>query len=517
MKRIFLTYSLILITFFNLVAQNKQQDSLPTSTRLFFEINFGPAIPFYKQMVSFDPQNPVFYYKLGFAYLNTRGKADSALFFFDKALKFYKRKYHKQINKHALKFYKAYAFILTNQADSAAKLLGHLLEDKNKKLPASFLRAVKNLKDTLDTRVDKIVKVRNLGPTINSKYTEHSPVFIKQTNTLIFTSRRPIVGRVCIPYDDGQYDENIFLSTYNPKLNIWSKPKLWSQIDTIYNQASCSYNPENQIFIFYKDEASGNLYWTRYINSQWSIIHKFPRPINTNNEETHATITADGKILYFAAYRPNTIGEKDIWMSKLLPDGTWSRPINLGPTINTVGDEDAPFITPDGKHLYFSSTGHNSLGGYDIFVSEKDEYGSWGEAQNLGYPINTIYDDIFFYPVDSATAYFASNRPGGYGHSDIYKVDFLNLKKDYQINICYLSGFTGNNNLVVKISDYFSGENYVARPDKDGKFIFVTKPNHKYHLIIENSKGKTLFQKVFDASPNYYMKKWKIEHNASQN
>ena len=504
MKRFLLTYLLLTLIFFSSHAQNQggEQDSLPTAFRIFYEIDFSHSVVFYKKMIAFDPKNPVFYYKLGFAYLNIKGKADSAVYYLTRALQLYRHKYHDQINRYALNFYRAYAFYLNNQIDSAIRIVQNL--QQHFELPEQFIQLVNNLNDSIDLTLSDVIRVQNLGSNINSQYTEHSPVFDKYNNQLLFTSRRPAPNRVSHIYRDGQYDENIYISKYNPQTNTWSPAQMWKQIDTIYNQATCSFNPDNKIIIIYKDEGGGNLYWSKLINERWTALHKFPRPINTGYEETHGSISSDGKILYFAAYRPDGFGGKDIWMSKLLPDGTWSKPINLGPNVNTAGDEDAPYITPDGRHLYFSSTGHNSLGGYDIFVVEKDEFGSWDAPQNLGYPINTIYDDIFFYPVDSATAYFASNRPGGFGHGDIYRVDYLNLKKDYQINICYLKGFNTYRNVIVKIADYLTGETYIARPNQTGKFIFVTKPDHTYRILIESPQGQTLYNEIINTKTNSF-------------
>ena len=516
MKKILAFY---IISLFPLLLHSQtidsRQDSLPTSLRLFYNIDFSGAVRLYKQMINFDPTNPEYYYKLGIAYLHTEGKADSAIMEFKQAEELFKPRYRKRISRFALRFYKAYSFYLTNNLDSAVRILQRLYQTDY--LPDEFLLIVADLLDSIQNKVSNSVKITNLDKNVNSLYTEHSPIFDKDNQILLFTSRRKLNSK-SIRYKDEQYDENIYYSTYNPMIDQWSGAQPVKVLDTLFNEASCSLNPDNKIAIIYKDEAGGNLYWAKLINGRWTRLHKFPKPINTSYSENHGTITSDGRILYFSSDRPEGFGGMDIWMSKLLDDGTWTKPINLGPNINTAGDEDAPYITPDGRHLYFASTGHNSIGDYDIFVSELDEFGTWGPAQNLGYPVNTIFDDIFFYPVDSSTAFFASNRPGGYGSADIYKVEFNYLKKDYLVNICYLEGFNKPKNLIVKIKDLITGKEYFARPNEKGKFIFITQPYHEYHLLIQNTyNGQTLYKENINITNPQTLLRRQINLNQQEN
>ncbi len=457
-------------------------------------------------MILFDPKNPDFFYKLGFAYLNTPHKADSALICFKKAQHLLSPKSQVSFNKPSLDFYRAYAYFLTHNIDSCARILQTYQKNKHQ-YPQYFNNTINSLLDSVNQIATQFFLIQNLGPNINSKYTEHSPIFDKDSKMLLFTSRRKL-GPNAIKYKDNQYDENIYYS-FQKKNGQWTKAKPIPVIDTTYNEASCSFNPINDIIIVYKDNDNGSLYWSKLINNHWTILHKFPRPINTSAAENHGTITSDGKTLYFSSDRYGSYGQKDIWMSHLLPNGSWSKPINLGPNINTGADEDAPYITPDGKYLYFSSTGHNSMGGYDIFVSQKDEFGAWGPAKNLGYPINSVYDDIFFFPVDSATAYFASNRPGGLGHTDIYVVKFLPTKKYQNFAVAVIKGFNKTQNLSVKISNYITGQTIITKPNQIGNFVFLNQPSHKYKITIQNSQGRTLYQNILFSTN---VSKLKLEH-----
>ena len=151
--------------------------------------------------------------------------------------------------------------------------------------------------------------------------------------------------------------------------------------------------------------------------------------------ETSACFSPDGNTLYFVSDRPGGKGGKDIWMSKKDAKDKFSEARNLGSTINTPYNEETVFIHPDGRTLYFSSKGHNSMGGYDVFVSHLNEAGIWSEPENLGTPINSPDDDMCF--VISASGrfgYLSSARPDGLGGFDIYKLTFLGPEKPLMVS-----------------------------------------------------------------------------------
>ncbi len=145
--------------------------------------------------------------------------------------------------------------------------------------------------------------------------------------------------------------------------------------------------------------------------------------INTPYWETHATLSADGKTLYFVSDRPGGMGGRDIYRSVKLPNNEWSKALNVGTPINSEYDEDSPFFHPDGKTLYFSSNGDQSMGGFDIFFSKKNVDGTWGNPLNMGYPLNTVGDDVYFSTtIDGKKGYYSSSHEGGLGREDIYSI-----------------------------------------------------------------------------------------------
>ena len=161
---------------------------------------------------------------------------------------------------------------------------------------------------------------------------------------------------------------------------------------------------------------------------------------NSEKWESQASISCDGSLLFFASNRKGGLGGTDLWMSTRQADGSWSDPKNLGPKINTELDEEAPFITNDGKTLYFSSTGHLGMGEQDLFMSRLDDKGNWMAAINLGEPINTASRELgFFLSADGKTGYFSSNRKGGMGGMDIYKFELSEYL--YAEPITFVEGF----------------------------------------------------------------------------
>ena len=183
--------------------------------------------------------------------------------------------------------------------------------------------------------------------------------------------------------------------------------------------------PMGSLLFIYKDTGGGDIYVSTISGNnvkKWSKPERLEGEVNTDYWEGSASLSADGEILYFSSDQEGGYGGSDIYVSKKLPDDTWGRPTNLGPTINTPYDEDAPQIHSDGKTLFFSSRGHDGIGGYDIFSTVKDPAtGQWSKPRNIGYPVNSANEDIYFsLTSDGAKGYFSSERHDSYGEKDIY-------------------------------------------------------------------------------------------------
>ena len=506
MKRI--TLFIIILSIFTINSLGQSKDSLAIAEDLINNQNFDQAIIFYKRFIKIDDKNPDLYFKLGFCYLNTEGKRDSAIPYLKKALELYpKFKRRAEITPQEIKFYLARAYRVNYQFDTAITLLSQLrAEVRNRK----FREIIKDELTKAETGQELMqhplnIEVINLGQPVNSPYTEHTPVVTADETEMYFTSRRKLFPDSKLMYD-GEYDENIYVA-YKDSTGKWSKVKPLMNIDTKAHEATITISHDGNKLFIYKDEDNGSIYVSDYKNGHWTTPRKLGPNINTPYRETHCSLSVDGKTLYFTSDRPGGYGGLDIWVSHLQPDGTWGPAKNLGPVINTDKDEEGPFIFYDGKTLYFSSKGHNTMGGYDIFRSTLTDFGTWTIPENLGYPINSIEDDVYYFPTaDNKRAYFASRKGKGYGRSDIYMMKIKQaLKSPITIMTAKLASCDGEVPPVdITYKDIATDETFIATP-KNNKFIIVAHKGHLYYLRIE-SKGQLIYQDTFFVkkdAPNY--------------
>lgn len=320
---------------------------------------------------------------------------------FDKAVEHYnifKGKYEKAYNGKG------------KQQNQELKVLDHIIETayNGKKLVAKPVKGV---------------TITNLGNYVNSEEEEIAPLITADEQTLYFTSRRrgSTGGKIDV---DERYMEDVYISTKDVDGNWKKAQRVSTRINTSEHDAAVAISPDGSKLILYKNNhhGTGELYASILKGYTWSTPEKMGGGINTKYLENSATISADKKTIYFVSNRPHGIGKQDIYVAHKKDDGTWGEAKNLGTEINTPYDEDAPFIHADGKHLYFCSKGHNSMGGYDIFrTTYNEETESWEKPENLGYPINTPDNDVFFvWSPDGKRAYFSSHHEDSYGDQDIY-------------------------------------------------------------------------------------------------
>ena len=383
------------------------------------------ALTYYLEANKINPTNADLNYKIGICYLFTTDK-QLGLEHLEKA-----KQLNPQVN-YELSYYLGRAYHLNHQFDKAIEYYN---EFKNRLYPQKFtvrrskevdklIEECENGKEFIENPLN--VKIANIGSTINTLYPDYAPVISADEKILFFTSRRPsTTGGKRDPIDN-KYYEDIFMTT--KKDTTWQLPTILDINDKKHNGAIGIYNWEGKTYLYtYKSKHNGDIYESIINDNNITIPEPLPNPINTRFHESSASLSPDGNYLYFISDRPGGMGGKDIWMSQKEHNDTWTNPINLS-AINTPYDEEGVFIHPDGKTLYFSSEGHNTMGGYDIFRTEYDGK-TWSKPINLGYPINTADDDLcIVFASSGQRAYFSSSRQGTIGDQDIYIINFLKEK-----------------------------------------------------------------------------------------
>ena len=496
-------FILALMLFGNaLLAQSNKEKFMvgfAEANKLMEEKFWYQAIKEWKKVLALDPENLNVNYKLGYCLLNTENEKVDALKYLEIACS-------KKLNKNydpfepteklppvdAL-FLLGQAQHLNMQFDQSIKTFVKLKTQVSRehRLVPEANYAIKICEEAKIQVANPInYKITNAGNIINGKYADFSPVLTFDESSIFFTSRRlrpdSTNSEIRDPETD-QFKDDIYVS-FRTKENTWSKPELLN-LNTDDHDASISVSPDGLTLFVYQDSlGDGQLKYSKLIGETWSDPAKLGSDINSSHWETHVTVSADGNELYFVSNRPEGSGGRDIYRCVKLPDGNWSKALNIGKKINTKYEEDAPFLSPDGQFLYFASKGHNTMGGFDLFVSKKDKNGNWGDPQNMGYPLNTVDDDVFFQPMaDGKRAYYSSRKDGGEGELDVYLVE-MPTTKGTQLAVFkgFIRGEEGQplpDNLRVVITNLKTGEKQeVAARKKDGKFLATLLPCTNYHV-----------------------------------
>ena len=452
--------------------------------------NYAKALPIYVEMERMDPDNAHINWKIGVCYLNSSSEKSKSIPYLEIATKSVSADYQEDMpdEKNApLNVYRdlAHAYHLNYQLDTAVAMFKKYKSFVSEKEPG--IRSEIDMQIKMCRKAQELMKspvkaiITNLGSNINGPYADFGPVISADESTLIFTSRRE--GSTGLKIDDnGKFFEDIYVS--NNEAGEWSTA---TPIDTNINsenhEATIGLSVDGQeLFIYKDDDGNGNIYRSKLNGTVWSIPELLGSDINTKSWETHAVVNADGNIIYFVSDRDGGFGGRDLYRAVKLPNGEWSLAQNMGPLINTAFDEDAPFIHPDGIQLFFSSNGHESMGGFDIFSTELDENNNWGKPVNIGYPINTTDDDIFYITsVDGKRAYYSSAKPGGFGEKDIY---MINLPEAEDKNLTVLTGYVAD--------QYGHVPGYaeiIVTNNETGELIGIYNPNvstGKYLIILPN-------------------------------
>lgn len=475
------------------------------------------AISFFKQAIdpylraqAFNPNNAILNFRLGVCYYYQSDQKLKAKDYFEKAFQlnpavdpeihyFLGRMYHLNVMwDKAIEEYKLFQAAMRLDPKKNKERIA----DMDKKIGECI-----NGKEFVKT--PKRVFIDNVGSGINTRAAEYSPVITADESTMFFTSVRDgCTGGL----QDGMYFEDVFVSSYKngqwqPAVNIGTK------INSKSHDATAGLSPDGQTLYIYRGDNGGDLYECFLKGAEWTEPERMNKNINTDGHEPSCGLSFDSKTFYFISNRKEAgFGAHDVWLSNKDEKGKWGPAANLGNVVNTMYNEDAVFVAPDGKTIYFASQGHKTMGGYDIFKSVF-ENGKWSEPENLGYPINGPDDDVFFVISGSGKhGYFAASKSGGElgeskGGMDIYKITFLGPEKPLVL--------TNEDNLLASVAEPV--KSVAAAPPMEISTAQVTllkgvitdamtqKPVGATIELVDNSLGKIIASFPANSSTGKYL------------
>jgi outer membrane protein OmpA-like peptidoglycan-associated protein/tetratricopeptide (TPR) repeat protein len=515
-KKIMLIVTVFALMFksYNANAQTNNDDRInflnkKANNRYLFN-DYNNALPIYLELLKYDSTKFLYNFRAGFCYLKSNKETAKSVKYFEAA-----RKY-KAINDGAtfeFHYYMGYAYHITNRFDEAIE---------------SFTIA-KTFPNTIDSIADKEIKqcelakslkqkktnirVFCLSNAVNSVYPDYSPLMLPDQSALLFTSTRKgsTGGRTTI--DGGDFYEDIYISRNLSKTNSTAKPpanslkpndlpifsnaeNAGSLINTSANDASIAISPDGGVFYIYRKRKV----WKSFVSDGKLGIPKVFKTTVLNKDDIAPSLyfTVDGKEMYFVSSRPGGYGGKDIYKAVMQVDGTWGAAQNLGAAINTSLDEESPFFDFDEQTLYFSSQGHNSIGGFDVFKS-KLQKNTWSEAENLGIPLNSGTDDIFYsYDKNKNIGYYTTMRKEGIGNYDIFMVKYVQ-----PINVSLLATYLGDltpKNLkvtIMKMDDLGSLKTVSVNQRADVSY----KSNSEYLMLIPRYNSDSILDTLYFKTP----------------
>lgn len=449
---------------------------------------YSDALPLYQRILSVDPENYNIVYKVGICYLNDPYQKEKSVKYLLDASNHISADYKPNSIKERMAppevlYYLGQAYRATRQLDKAIESYNNFKDIAD---PAEFDFSIIDSEIASCHVAKKMIKSSvyanrfSVGEPINSRFADINPVLSGDGRSLVFNRKL-------------QFYDAVFISTLD-SAGQWSEPYNLTPdfgLDGNSYVTGITYNGD-EIFVYRSDNFDGNIYSSKRIGIHWQALVKLNEHINTKYWESSASPSPDGTQLYFTSNRKDGFGGLDIYRSTKGSDGQWRAPVNLGPIVNSPYNDDAPFLSPKGDMLYFTSLGHDGMGGYDIFISAKTGDNKWSKPVNIGYPVNTTGDEMMFCPVSKNEitgiyAYFDQNS--SYGLKDIYWAEVYNsiLPRSFTLkgNVALPAGLSSNAGITATLVDDATGKIVAQVPvDSTGAFNMVATQG-SYQLVID--------------------------------
>jgi hypothetical protein len=482
------------------------QEDKQTVRQLFVEAEsfflfeeYKDALPLYQKIMRQEPENYNVLYKIGICYLNDIYQKSKSIRYLEQATLHINQDYKTNTYREKgapleVLFYLGKAYRINYMFDEAIKSFQRFknlanTEEFDIELVDYEIASCQLAKDMKNNPV--YFRSMQPGPSVNSNFAESNPIMSDDGRSLVFTRQL-------------QFYDGVFITQKDQKGN-WSEPyNLTSDFQLDGNSLATGIsNQGDEIFVYRSDEFDGNIYSSKYENKKWGKLLKLNDNINTKYWESHASPSPDGQYLYFSSNRSGSYGGLDIFRSKKGKNGSWGTAMNLGAVINTSFNEDVPFVSNNGQSLFFSSQGHNTMGGYDVFVSNMQVNGQWTQPKNMGYPLNTADDDLYFCPsgINSYGYLSKYDENSSKGLMDIYLVEFFNDLFPREFTLKGEAGFKNMDSeslnkvrarLLKKRTNELIDEIKLA---SDGSFAFKA-PQGSYILLIDGENVQPYTQSI---------------------
>lgn len=499
-----------------LIADSPEDVLLVESSRMLDEGYFSHAEAVVDRLLELNPKNANYNYRKGYILTEGRGQYSQAIDYLEKACMWTVRNYDffAASEKNApidARFYLGKCYHRTGNIEKAGDCYSAFLGQSGGQTMDLMLRSQLAIKQLEVAKKNlrypkKNVSIINIGNSVNSAYPDYSPVISFDGSALYFTSRRTWSAE---PNLTSKYDvsgepfmEDVYVS-YRDFDETWTDPVRMEFCKEDYNEAALSVsNDERRIYVYQDNIGNGDIFFSDFETNRFQEIRTFDNKfVNSEDWETHCFVTPDGRSIYFTSDRPGGYGGRDIYRLVKLPAGNWSQPYNLGPEINSEYDEEAPFMSIDNKTLYFASNGPRSMGGFDLFVTIVDEDNQWSPPVNLGSPMNSVEDDIFYTEtIDGRRGYFTSARGDSKGGKDIYEIqnDYMNRLKGSILKgkIVTANGEPIPSDVTVTVATGdLAGTITVYPRIRDGVFMMPVDPCRQYDIVFHRENGGDEFHR----------------------
>jgi outer membrane protein OmpA-like peptidoglycan-associated protein len=367
-------------------------------------------------------------YRMGICFLNIPGEKDKSIPYLEKAVENVTARYKEGIFRESKAAFDAWLYLgnayrIDNQLDKAVEAYNkykELIDDEESDEAHYANKQIEACNNARKAMENPVYQIRDhTGELINTATADYNPVVSYDEQVMIYMTKLPFYDAIKVSRKEN---------------GEWSEPRqitaeLEPEAKLFVNSIS---HDGKELYLNQEDNFNSDIYVSLLEDDRWSKATPLNKEVNTKFWESHACISPDGQSLYLASNRRDSYGGMDIWVSQRGEEG-WTEPVNLGQGINTDLNEDHPFLSENGNVLYFASQGHYNIGGYDVFYSEKLPDGTWSEPKNLGYPLNTTDDDLFFVPVGNGKyGYQALFAEDNLGSRDIYRYRMFETEVEYQ-------------------------------------------------------------------------------------